>query len=85
MSRVEVIVHRQADLLHVVGALRACGKPRAPFAQLGTKSVIRMAMIAITTSNSIKVNARPPGRWESHVWYLQSLYTRRSSESRPRL
>ena len=52
-----VVVAREADLLHVVGALDRRAASRAAWTA-GSKSAIRTAMMAITTSSSISVKPR---------------------------
>ena len=52
-----VVVHGQAKLLQVVGALRAVGR-LVHSLHCGQQQRIRIAMIAMTTSSSISVNAR---------------------------
>ncbi len=56
-ERVGVIVHRQAKLLEVIGALDPTSRLRAA-CTAGSKKAIRTAMIAITTSSSISVKPR---------------------------
>jgi hypothetical protein len=62
---VMVIAQRQGDLLQVIGALGTAGRISIPvgtddFADwtAGSKSAIKTAMMAMTTSSSISVNAR---------------------------
>ena len=54
--RIREAVHRESKLFQVVRTLRAAAS--RTFCTAGTNSAIRMAMIAITTSNSIRVKPR---------------------------
>ena len=59
LRRRDVIVQGQADLLQVVDTLARRAASRAAWTA-GNSRAIRTAMIAITTSNSISVNAFRP-------------------------
>ena len=53
-----VVVQRQADLLHVVGAIGDRRAASRADCTAGSKSEIRTAMMAMTTSSSISVKPR---------------------------
>ena len=52
-----VVVQSQADLFDVVEALGACGGLSKASPAAGKSRPIKIAMMAITTNSSIKVNA----------------------------
>ena len=56
-----VVVHGQAELLHVVDALDARRAASRAACTAGSSRAIKTAMIAITTSSSISVNPRTLG------------------------
>ena len=67
-----VVVQGQADLLQVVGALARRAASRAA-CTAGSSSAISTAMIAITTSNSIRV--KPAGRRRRFAWDPHDIFS----------